>query len=188
VVVAANRSGVTSLAPAGGNTAALLNASLATFVGQEHEKSAAFGPHYEQKFNIRSADQLDGAARTLFDSVPEHLCAKIKKLESSGYQFAGFGKCGVPGKGKSAHLLFRPVSSDARPVSVFIQVDTGCHKLDRSRCFKCDVACAHKGTMLAWRDDAFDYFVFTCDDRGLTAVRDAFEAPTNLVAVPAKGG
>ncbi len=154
--------------------------AISSFVGKEHERVADFGKSYEQKFRARSVEEAADLALDLFGFAPCSFLKRIQALDNAGYHLAGFSNCSVPGKGKSGHFIFKTDDANHAPVSLFVQLDTGCLKIDGSSCHRCETVGDIKGTMVAWRDDRFDYYLYTCDPKAIDAARLALNAPQNI--------
>lgn len=161
--------------------ASLLDDSVTRFVGEEHDRCDDFGQHFNKKFSRSSADQLLVSSNELFQKIPLSVTTRIRQLEDAGYCFAGFGVCGLPGRdGPAAHLIFRNARAGAS-VSVFIRRDEcKAAKPDTSCCDRADQVGSCNGSLLAWQDDAFDYYLYACDPSGLAVAKDAFGLPPEL--------
>lgn len=181
VIVAGNRSFFGNKAATA--TAGLTVSTISSFVGKEHERVADFGTSYEQKFRARSVEEAADLALDLFGFAPCSFLKRIEALDKAGYHLAGFSNCTVPGKGKSGHFIFKTDNASHAPISLFVQLDTGCLKLDGSCCHRCETVGDAKGTMIAWKDDRFDYYLYTCDEKGIDAARQALNAPATVADV-----
>jgi len=181
IYVAGNRSFLTP--GGGGQTAGLSVSTISSFVGKEHERVADFGQSYEKKFRARSVEEAADLALDLFGFAPCSFLKRIEALDNAGYHLAGFSNCSVPGKGKSGHFIFKTSDTNHAPISLFVQLDTGCLKIDGSCCHRCETVGDIKGTMVAWKDDRFDYYLYTCDPKAVEAARMALNAPQHVADV-----
>lgn len=182
LVIVSGRGTLLSSKSSGVQGASLVS-TISSFVGKEHERVADFGPSYEQKFHARSVEEAADLALDLFGCAPCSFLKRIQALDNAGYHLAGFSNCSVPGKGKSGHFIFKTDNSAHAPISLFVQLDTGCLKIDGSCCHRCEKIGDGKGTMVAWRDERFDYYLYTCDAKGIEAARAALNAPTAVADV-----
>jgi hypothetical protein len=128
----------------------------------------------------RTVAEAQKAAIELLSHVPEVLELKSDALSKAGYQFAGLGQCHVPGRGRSAHLLYKPdstVAPGAPVVSLFIQEDTGELSLEDFCAYRKEGDPAKKRCcMTVWRADGLLYYLVT--PKGTPAeARNAFSVP-----------
>lgn len=169
----------TSSTPQQGQTAQVAQVTrLASFVSAQHDKCALFSEHFKRKMVARTEAEATAAAVELLDRVPHVLDLRATRLAQAGYEFAGLGRCGVPGKGRSAHLMYRSQTADAPTVSLFVQEDLGSLPLEDGRFYCCRQA-ESKGTSLTlWREDGLVYYLFTPRLDDAEHARAAFGAPT----------
>lgn len=153
---------------------------LADFANEQHQQCADFGPAFEGKMTARTVAEAQKAAIELLSHVPEVLELKSDALAKAGYQFAGLGRCHVPGTGRSAHLLYKPdstVAPGAPVVSLFIQEDTGELTMDDFCAYRKEGDPTKKRCcMTVWRSDGLIYYLVTPKGTPPEA-RNAFSVP-----------
>lgn len=153
---------------------------LADFANAQHQECADFGPKFEGKMTARTPAEAQKAAIELLSHVPEVLEFKSEALEKAGYKFAGLGRCHVPGKGRSAHLMYKPdvtIAPAAPIISLFVQEDTGEYALDDFCAYRKQGDPEKKRCcMTVWRRDGLIYYLVT--PKGTPdAAREAFAVP-----------
>lgn len=167
--------------PFGGHQAAV---QAASFVERENDACAVISERFERKFQARTPEQARELAQEMFEKTPGALLKTDDALAAVGYRFAGFGRCAVPGPGRSAHLVYHHTQSGpAEALSLFIQeAPTPC-KLDTACCYVLPASEAGDDRVFAWRDGDFIYYLFSHDQRAVEAARDMLEAPKRQVAI-----
>ncbi len=151
---------------------------LASFVSAEHDRCSKFSDHFKSKFTERSPDRAEAAAAEILGSAPAIITMPVAGLRDGGYEFAGIGRCAVPGRGDSAHLLFADGTTEAaNTISLFIQVDTGQLPLDVGTCYGCPLSETVKHSPVIWRDGGFLFYLFADDPSGLKRAEEAFKVP-----------
>jgi anti-sigma factor RsiW len=129
----------------------LVPISYVTSTAQRHINCARHADHFHTGFP-RKVEEMPASLRQFLGH--EALCPDLSKL---GYQFAGCGPCTIPG-GKTAHLLYRPISGQGGCVSLFVQPDEGQLKLDKGKVyFARDNADATP--MVIWRGEGVVYYL-----------------------------
>jgi len=108
--------------PLGGHAEAY-DLRLAGFVNAEHARCCTNSGYSHRKFAVADLSEVPDAFAELLGSRPE-----VTGLEGTNIEFAGAGRCAVPGRGASIHMLFRvPDPDGGEPVeaSIFVQEDLG---------------------------------------------------------------
>lgn len=150
---------------------------LVSFAERAHNECALFGDTFNRKMVARTEAEGAAAAIELLKKVPDVLEIRCGALAEAGYEFAGLGRCQVPGEGRSAHLIYRCKSGAAPSVSLFIQEDLGDMPLECDRFYCCRKAEAGGKSLTIWRQDGLIYYLFApCKEEGERA-RVAFGAP-----------
>lgn len=154
---------------------------LATFIRLEHGQCARFSSHFERKFEELDQDQADEAANSILGSLPPMIKLPVAGLSSAGYEFAGIGRCAVPGRGRSAHLLFaRPQNQYDSPISLFVQVDTGQLSIAHEFGYAFGPSDAVAGGPIVWRRDGFLYYLYCESPEILRVAEEALHLPTEI--------
>ncbi len=150
---------------------------LVAYIADQHEHCANFGAFFNKKMTARTEAAAAAAAIELLSKVPSVLELGADRLAEAGYEFAGLGRCQVPGPGRSAHLIYKTTSPDSPVVSLFIQEDRGDLALEPDRFYTCAGEMADKETLAVWRKDGLIYYLFTPDPRQQPQAREIFGAP-----------
>lgn len=156
---------------------------VAGYVTSEHGRCEGLGSWFEKKMTARTETEAAKAAIELLPRVPSVLELRSDALAKAGYHFAGLGKCAVPGKGRSAHLLYKPdpaIAPDAPVVSLFVKEDLGDMELPMNCCLTnkpCnpDELAACRCIVTAWRKDGLIYLLVAPPVS--PEIRRAFDAP-----------
>lgn len=177
----------------GGSTLALAPAAQtsivrrAQFVEREHIRCADFMDAFENKFKARTWEEARAMAADVLKHIPSALDLQIggpggRSFAEAGYEFAGLGKCGVPGRGGSVHLIYRPVDARHRSISLFIQEDKGDLDIDESASYVCPCEVPEQKVMV-WRQEGFIYYLFAPDEESMIAARKGLAAPDRTIAL-----
>lgn len=154
---------------------------LVDFLEDQHDSCANLGPFFQTKMPFQQRADAERAAIEMLDMVPDVLDLADGKLADLGYDFAGLGACRIPGKGKSAHLLYTSSIDGQPPISLWVQQDTG-EWNDRIKEIGCTYGvdlCEERGTSLSiWREKGLLYFLYTPSRDLQSPARVAFRAPT----------
>ena len=150
---------------------------LVSYIADQHEHCANFGAFFNQKMTARTEAAAAVAAIELLSKVPSVLDLGADRLSEAGYEFAGLGRCRVPGPGRSAHLIYKASSPNTPAVSLFIQEDTGALALDPDHFYTCTGEKMDKETLTLWRKDGLIYYLFTPDPVQQPVGRELFGAP-----------
>lgn len=98
----------------------------------------------------------------------------VASVQRAGYQFLGCGRCAVPGRGESVHLIFRDSSrpaltseqraalknGDDAQLSLFIQSDTDELPIDANTTYRLETGLGEP-LVLIWRRDGLVYYLVT---------------------------
>lgn len=142
-------------------------ARVVNFTYEQHGNCHDFGRLFDRKMTARTEAEALKAAVELLPRIPSVLEFRSADLAKQGYTFAGLGPCGVPGWGRSAHLLYKPdpsIAPNAPVVSLFVQEDKGHLLIDG------DVALTNRPTdaaalascercLTVWRKDGLIYYL-----------------------------
>lgn len=158
-------------------------ARLISFTASQHDQCALLSDAFNSKMKARTEAEASKIAIELLPKVPSVLDLQCGALAKAGYQFAGLGRCAVPGRGRSAHLIYKPdpaIAPNAPIVSLFVQEDVGDLPLEFGcalRSQPCDSTtgdgCVCCVTM--WRKDGLIYYLVAPPLS--PEVRKAFDAP-----------
>jgi hypothetical protein len=164
----------------------------ANFVVGEHELCDVYSERFEKKFNARSESEATRSAIEILNMVPGVMSLPIDGLHEAGYEFAGLGRCGVPGRGASAHLVYENTNMPGVTLSLFVQVDTGDVDLLEGTSY---VHCAKAGStgcivsaplpepgedarkLVVWREGGYIYYLFAPSDGCCEKAKADFHAP-----------
>lgn len=146
-------------------------AEVARFVEDEHLRCAALDDQTNTKFTAHTlpeaqqliADRLGGSSMPL-------------DLSSMGLTLTGAGGCTVPSGGESVHLLYRPQSPEAQPVSLFVQVDTTDFQGEDDECL-CLNDYAEDHEVLLWRRDGLIFYLVCPRGSEADRVLNELDAP-----------
>lgn len=161
-----------------------LISSIFSFANQQHSRYSLFADDFNQDMTVRDPIAARDFALIELRRVPSALGPRAERILGSGYTFAGVGQSALPGKGRSAHLIFKPdpaSNPDAPPISLFVQED------DATMPFLPDCAYTSAGckmnvpesgcTLTMWREDGLMYFLVAPDSISAPA-RSAFISAT----------
>lgn len=131
-------------------------------------------------FKITSLEQAPAALSKILGSAPD-----LGRLAQSGLTFRGAGPCAVPGRGRSVHMVFEGVQSDATPpalVSIFVQQDRGELRLEAGRTYRLEPKDQTRlaADIFVWKVDGFVYFLTSASKPAMDTARLALgvEAPS----------
>lgn len=127
---------------------------VAGFVTREHGRCC--GDRDAAKQKLRIADQAEAAA-----AVSEWVGHEVSlpcQNRRPDIRFDGAGPCGIPGKGKSAHVMYEPPNGVR--ISIFIKPDTGELPFEPGKTYILDTTeCSAAGlSVLAWMRDSVVYY------------------------------
>ncbi|MBL8745991.1 MAG: hypothetical protein JNK58_06495 [Phycisphaerae bacterium] len=163
--------------------------AIAAFTTEQHEGCAKLGSQFKSKMTARTESEARKAAIQILPKVPSVLELHSAELARLGYRFAGLGRCAVPGRGRSAHLLYAPdpaIAPGAPSVSLFVQEDTGELAIDPNCRYvhrPTDPAAPSRTTpgVTMWRQDGLVYYLVAPP---LPAeVLRAFDAPDEMRSI-----
>jgi hypothetical protein len=150
---------------------------LVGFMTREHDRCATLSPEVMRKLSITS---LDGACA----AATEYFGAPINAAEllANDYTFAGYGRCGVPGGGKSVHLVYKPRNASLQPISLFIQEDRGGCRLEEGRTYV--VACEESPSPLfVWRREGLIFYLVSPQRMPAESTPTQLGAPSERVEI-----
>ncbi|MFG0258574.1 MAG: hypothetical protein ACF8GE_11790 [Phycisphaerales bacterium JB043] len=145
-------------------------ASLVGFLDSEH---------------ARVSENIDVASRKLTADTPVETVAlvntnlgknpcQLNLLESCQLRLVGAGDCGVPGRGKSIHVMYQNTATNEM-LSVFIQQDPRSTESDPAHL--CASRLSEGNEVLAWRYNGLIYYVVSPNPDQASEVMAAFGAP-----------
>ena len=165
----------------GAQSASILGAAdaevLVNFIKNQHESCAMFGERFNKKMVARTEAEAAREAIELLNEVPTALQLGAERLAAAGYEFAGLGRCRVPGAGRSAHLIYKSHADGGVSVSLFIQEDTGSLALEQDRFYSSDKAEQSGTTLSVWKNGRLIYYLFTPNLEHAPPARKLFGAP-----------
>lgn len=175
---------VVSAFRAGGSSASANIIQAASFVRKETDACAEINDRFNTKFKARSRDEALEAAHAFFTRTPEVLLVADDALTSRGYRFAGFGRCAVPGPGKSAHLIYHADSGAGDALSLFIQEQgDAASGFQPEACYLVPCRQPPRERVAVWRENGFVYYLFSHNTEALAVARGVFDAPAREVMV-----
>ncbi len=177
VVVTSLQSGP---APFGGHQGAIRTAS---FIQSESDDCSELNDHFNAKFRARSREEAQRLAQSIFEKVPDALLRTDDALISMGYEFAGFGRCAVPGPGRSGHLIYHLDSNPAEALSLFIQEDVVPIGIDQSCCYRMPLVDTTDNRVLVWREGGFVYYLYSHNPQAIETARSIFHAPKHEAVI-----
>ncbi len=142
-------------------------ARIAAFTTQQHDQCALLSKPFNGKMTVRTEAEAVKAAIEILPKVPSVLELRSDDLAKAGYRFAGLGRCAVPGRGRSVHLVYKAdptIAPGAPHVSLFVQEDTGELAFEPNCAFTnkpSDPDAPAKGTgfVTMWRKDGLIYYL-----------------------------
>jgi anti-sigma factor RsiW len=143
----------------------LVPVSLVTDTVKVHVTCSGHPNHFVPPFP-RELEKLPGSLKDYLGRGAA--CPDLGKM---GYRFAGCGPCRIQG-GKTAHLLYRPVSGSGPCVSLFVQADGGQLGIEKGRVYYAEDA-RDRTPMVVWRGDGVLYFLVGGDSKGLEGAAGA---------------
>jgi hypothetical protein len=159
-----------------------LRQSVVLFLWGQHQRCGMSEEAAAAKFPVHSLDRVIPEFSAYLSATPD-----LEGLERCGLRFRGAGRCAVPGREPSIHLMF---DSDGRSefgdveVSVFIQAAGGSLPLEPGRTYSL-VALKAGGsegedadTVLAWKSNGLVYFVVCRSPLGRVVVARVLRAPS----------
>ncbi|MEM1166657.1 MAG: hypothetical protein AAGI30_10255 [Planctomycetota bacterium] len=172
-------------------------AGVVSIATGEHERCSVDDQAFSRKMHVQTWDEAVAEFRQLFGRQPSFaIDALPAAVAERGYAFAGLGRCGIPGDGPSAHLVYVPLHDDSLPkLSLFIQRDDGKDCLPGFESGDCVMVtgglCPVQGTyqtaghcndptrskILIWKDSGFIYYLVAPNEEKLRHTGEAFGAP-----------
>ena len=167
-------------------------AQAANFVVGEHEMCDVYSDRFEKKFNAKSESEAARSAIEILNKVPDVMSLPIDGLHEAGYEFAGLGRCGVPGRGASAHLIYENKKMPGLTLSLFVQIDTGDVDLQEGTSYVHKAKAGSAGCiasapsaepgedsrkLVVWREGGYIYYLFAPFDGCCEKAKADFHAP-----------
>lgn len=181
--------GVLITNPPGGRSAVNIKpevmTQLASFAQAEHQHCAAFDAYFDHKMTARTEADAIKSAIELLTSIPSVLEFRSKELAQKGYEFAGLGPCGVPGKGRSAHLIYKPSASAGSalpPVSLFVQEDKNDLDIPKGKALCREARSGGDCGLRVWRSKGLIYYLVVPASMPSDAEK-AFDVPDERISV-----
>lgn len=139
---------------------------VASFITKEHGRCCGDRDAAKQKLKI--SDQAEAAAAV--SAWIGHEVSLPCQNRRPDIRFDGAGPCGIPGKGKSAHVMYEPPNGPR--ISIFIKPDTGELPIEPGKTYVFDSkACGGAGvSVLAWVRDSVVYYAVFEKEPGCEAV------------------
>ncbi len=167
-------------------------AQAANFVVGEHDECDVYSERFVNKFNAKSESEATRAAIEILHRVPGVMSLPIDGLHEAGYEFSGLGRCGVPGRGASAHLIYENKNVPGLTLSLFVQVDTGDIDLEEGKSYVHRAKVGSTGcialaptadededarSLVVWREDGYIYYLFAPHAACCEKAKADFHAP-----------
>lgn len=154
--------------------AALINAS--EFITGEHDRCADFERYFEAKMSVRDAGEVSDAVVNLLGAPPTSI-----EFDDTGYEFAGMGRCNVPGDGASVHMIYRHQDVSEQALSLFVQENLDASLMDQDVRYR--VQTDEGGALYVWTDGALIYYLFCHDEARGDDVSSLMKAPERELRV-----
>ncbi|MEM1424461.1 MAG: hypothetical protein AAGH64_10720 [Planctomycetota bacterium] len=159
--------------------------NITEFVPRAHTFSMECSPEeFAAKFNERGVDGAVAFAGSYLGGLGGAIREKIDNLERAGFEFAGMGRCAVPGEGKSVHAYFRQPGAESS-VSVFIQqiendaFDNMCEK----HCFGAACDAGGADNLYVWKCSGLLHYIYSPDASVTEDAKSAIQAPAKVASL-----
>jgi len=158
---------------------ASFTAQLASFVSDEHRRTAVDTPEARAKFGYTDFTKLCDEVSPMLGQSPD--LPTLGGDEDLAFQ--GAAPCGVPGGGPSVHMrFFTRHGGDGHKHELSLFVQRGTHRLDleEGRVYSLDCP---KADVCVWREGTLVYYLVADDAHGCACFRAALGVgePTGVV-------
>lgn len=154
--------------------------NVASFVSQEHLRCVMSDTVRESKLRITDSMDVPARLRSIVGRSPS-----IPDFEKAGFRFEGAGTCGVPGPGKSAHLIFVPAcehkpAAKCGSVSLFVQQGPDYLGLSEDHMYELEPQNGSEGEhamIFVWKHDGLLYYLAVESEKAISALRESVGLP-----------
>lgn len=129
---------------------------LAGFMTGEHSRCASH-PTSIRKFTESDLDKVPEAFRDVLGNG-----FTTQDILFSDANFVAAGKCKVPGKGPSIHLMFEAVNPQSEPVEVSLYIQRcGDKRFEEGKAYTVGAEATDGSSIIGWRHDGLVYYLVT---------------------------
>lgn len=129
---------------------------LAGFMTSEHSRCASH-PTSIRKFTESDLDKVPAAFRDVLGNG-----FTTQDILFSDAKFVAAGKCKVPGKGPSIHLMFETFNTKSDPVEVSLYIQRcGDKRFEEGKAYTVGAEATDGSSIIGWRHDGLVYYLVT---------------------------
>jgi hypothetical protein len=151
---------------------------LAGFMTNEHSRCASH-PTSIRKFTERDLEHVPEAFQDVLGGE-----FKTERLLMEGATFVAGGKCSVPGKGPSVHLMFAALSPQGEPVEVSVYIQRcGDKRFEEGKAYAVGADTQEAASIIGWRHDGLVYYLVTSSPETTRTLADKLKAPALAGAI-----
>lgn len=151
---------------------------LAGFMNSEHSRCASH-PTSIRKFTERDLEHVPEAFRDILGGE-----FTIDHLVMEGATFVAAGKCKVPGKGPSVHLMFESVNPKGEPVEVSLYIQRcGDRRFEEGKAYAVGADTQDSAGVIGWRHNGLVYYLVTSSPETTRTLANKLRAPAVAGAI-----
>lgn len=146
---------------------------LAGFMSREHDR-CAMHPDRVGKFTEHDLDRVPVAFKDVLGGQVD-----AKALRVAEARFLAAGRCKVPGKGPSVHLLYQAHDDSGRPVEVSLYVQRCCDpRFEEGKAYALgSTGDQHAAGIIGWRQGELVFYLVTDSPSTTRRIAQAMRAP-----------
>lgn len=151
---------------------------LAGFMSSEHTRCASH-PTSIRKFTEHDLEQVPEAFRDILGGR-----FTKRNLDLEGATFVAAGKCKVPGKGPSVHVMFETLNplGESVEVSLYIQ-RCGDKRFQEGKSYAVGSESIDAASIIGWRHEGLVYYMVTSSPETTRALATSLQAPALAGAI-----
>lgn len=151
---------------------------LAGFMTNEHSRCASH-PTSIRKFTESDLDKVPAAFRDVLGNG-----FTTQDILFSDANFVAAGKCKVPGKGPSIHLVFETFNPQSEPVEVSLYIQRcGDKRFEEGKAYTVGAEATDGSSIIGWRHDGLVYYLVTSSPETTREYATKLKAPALAGAI-----
>ncbi len=151
---------------------------LASFMTSEHSRCASH-PTSIRKFTESDLQHVPEAFRDILGGG-----FTTNDLLMDGAEFVAAGKCKVPGKGPSVHLVFNALNPQGEPVEVSLYIQRcGDKRFEDGKAYAVGSEATDAASIIGWRHDGLVYYLVTSSPETTRSLAGKLKAPALAGAI-----
>ncbi|OAB63911.1 hypothetical protein AY599_26055 [Leptolyngbya valderiana BDU 20041] len=151
---------------------------LAGFMTSEHSRCASH-PTSIRKFTERDLQKVPQAFREILGNG-----FTAQDLTMDGASFIAAGRCQVPGKGPSIHVMFETLNPEGQAVEVSLYIQRcGDKRFEEGKAYAVGAESVDAASIIGWRHDGLVYYLVTFSPETTRSLATKFQAPAIAGAI-----